>query len=273
MKPPSHTDPNNHADNPFDFATKHSWDVYPNPWWALRFLNGPAEKLADALTAELGRPELFWQGSFYALKWQERNVSPWPWETTPHGSRRPWFCCNISGGNGSVWTHFYLPWCPYITIQDVQYPNQAHTLGNRSLRWHLEQLYIYSGAPSVLPDQSEKFEMGLDKYYKIAELDRSAIDSYFWTLLSAYGRSKEVANNEAEWRYTDNKLGNALDVLGESIANQRWPFPPWDGPEDMSAPTLKEIVMVLDDVKNSQRPHFTVKEKIGPGVLNAKGLV
>lgn len=156
MKQPSHSDPDNRIDHPLTHNQSHAWDVYLNPWWALRFMNGPAEQLALAMTRELGKPTLLDDPS-----WVNRLV--W-WHG---GNRVGWLMANLSGGNGSIWFDFQMPWSRF-SFKDLQagwHPEAlGHSLNDLPLEWHLEQLRKFVGGtlratpPTVMPDFRELFK-------------------------------------------------------------------------------------------------------------------
>ena len=150
MKQPSHTDPDNLVDHPLDYHARHAWDVYLNPNWALRFLSGDTEKLADELTEKLGRPKLKWNGSHNILQWGSWN-------------RAPTLSANLSGGNGKIWFHFSLPWASF-TIPDLQaerVPKDNEM--TMSLAAHLRYLqhYLNDNVGTVFKMNSEMNSIGL----------------------------------------------------------------------------------------------------------------
>ena len=149
MRHPSHNDPSNHVDHPLDFSAKHAWDLYLNPWWGFRFLNGNVELITDSLTEILGWPQMQWQGCFNELVWGNR-------ETPPR------FSVNLSGGNGSIWFHLDLPWARISTKdlqnRDVAYRSENENPGGVPLDVHLRNINNYAGIERLSAKDSSYLE-------------------------------------------------------------------------------------------------------------------
>lgn len=155
MRQPSHTDPTNHVDHPLDFHARHAWDLYLNPWWGLRFLNGNAERLAAYLTTTLGQPRMQWQGCFNELVWGDRE-------------RPPRFNVSLSGGNGSLWFAFSLPWGSFcindLQNNDVAFLNKNYLLGGFDLQSHFQRLDKYAGIEKLSAEDNRHLQ-AIAKHY------------------------------------------------------------------------------------------------------------
>lgn len=88
--------------NPGTFSAQIGGDLYVNPWWALHFHAClKAKTLVDVMTLELGQPDIWCEGWTPRLLWGPRDVAT-QW--------RPALGANLSGGNGQLWIHLWLPW-------------------------------------------------------------------------------------------------------------------------------------------------------------------
>lgn len=97
--------------NPGDFNNKVGYDLYLNPWWALEFQGLSGRRICSSMTELLGPPDLWFQGIFHKLLWGPRHV---------HELWRPSIHASLSGGNGKVWFHLWLPWRAYA-LQSGKY--------------------------------------------------------------------------------------------------------------------------------------------------------
>jgi hypothetical protein len=129
-------------DHPGDFSHQVGWDLYLNPWWGRRRpqLAYQARRLLDYLDVELGEPDLWHQGCFHELLWGPRDV-PRNW--------RPAFYCSVSGGNGMLHSHLWLPWQGGVRIRqgclDGEWPHlhSGHTLDHEVSTLDLEGAAVY----------------------------------------------------------------------------------------------------------------------------------
>ena len=92
-------------DNPGDFSNRVGYDLYVNPWWALRRAGEEGLSwegcLVDCMGRTLGQPDLWFNGGFHELLWGPRSL---------HRVWRPRFSANLSATSGRLHRHMWLPW-------------------------------------------------------------------------------------------------------------------------------------------------------------------
>ena len=127
-------------DHPGDFTNQVGWDLYLNPWWGVRRpqLNAAAQRLVTVLDTGLGAPDLWFNGTYHELLWGPRDV-PSNW--------RPCFWIALSGGDGALYNHFWLPWRGGIDLSKTTetWPHIAygHVLDEKINDLDLEGVRVY----------------------------------------------------------------------------------------------------------------------------------